>query len=113
MASLTDILTAAQNIVTALNNASKTYLNVNGTTNAAALTAATVVKSSSGRVCSVSVLVAGAAVGKIYDAATASSTANALYTIPMSVGTVTVNMPTQYGIVVAPGSGQTVTVSYS
>jgi len=113
MASLNDILSAAQNIVSSINNAAKTYLNVNGVANAAGLTTATVVKSSAGRVCSINVIVAGAAVGYVYDATSASSTSNPLFTIPMTAGVFVVNIATSYGIVVAPGSGQTVTVSYS
>ena len=112
-ASLSDILTAAQNIVTAINGAAKTYLTVNGTANVAGMTSATVVKSSAGRVCSISVIVAGSAVGKVYDATTATATTNPIYVVPQTVGVFIVNIPTQYGIVVAPGSGQTVTASYS
>lgn len=113
MASLTDILTSAQNIVTAINNVATRYLNVQGITNAAGLTSATLVQSGPGRVATVSVIVAGSATGKIYDAALASATTNPIYVIPETVGVVFVNIPVQFGIVVAPGSGQTVTVSYS
>ena len=112
-ASLSDLLTAAQNIVTAINGAAKTYLTVNGTANVAGMTSATVVKSSAGRVCSINVIVAGSAVGTVYDASNASATTNPVYTIPQTVGVFVVNTATQYGIVVLPGSGQTVTVSYS
>ena len=111
MASLDDLLTATKNIVTAINNAAQTYLNVNGSTVSTAITAATVVKGSSGRVCSVSVIVAGAA-GKIYDATTTSATTGVVYVIPATIGVFVVNIPTLYGIVVAPGSAQTVTVSF-
>ena len=108
-----DILTTLKNIVTALNNASQSYLNVNGQQNLASITAATVVKSTPGRVATVSVIVAGSAAGKVYDATTASATTNPIFVIPTTVGVTIVNIPTLYGIVVAPGTGQTVTVSYS
>jgi len=113
MASLPDILTSAQNLVNAVNNVATTYLNVQGAKNAAALTTATLVKSSPGRVAVVSILTAGSAVGAIYDANALGVTTGKIYTIPMTVGVVIVNLPTSYGIVVAPGSGQVVTISYS
>ena len=112
MASLDDVFTTSKNIVTALNNVSQVYLNVNGLKTAAGITTATVIKASVGRVASVSVIVAGSA-GKIYDATSVSSTANPIYVIPATVGVVFVNMPVSSGIVVAPGSGQTVSVSFS
>ncbi len=112
MSSLSDILTAVKNIVTALNNAAQTYLNVQGAQTLSSLTTATVVKGSAGRVCNVSVLVAGA-VGAIYDASSSAATTNKIFVIPATVGVFTVNMPTSNGIVVAPGAGQTVSVSFS
>ena len=112
-ASISDILTAFKNLVSALNNASQTYMAVQGLINAPGLTAATVVKPSTGRIASVSVIVAGAAVGHIYDANVTSATGKPLYVIPQTVGVVFVNMPASFGILVVPGSGQTVSVSYS
>ena len=56
---LTDLLTAAKNIVTAISNLSTQYLNVQGATNTAGIAASTVVKSSAGRLCSISVTTAG------------------------------------------------------
>ena len=113
MAGIVDILTAANNIVTAINNATKAYLNVNGSTSVMNMTAATLVKSSPGRICSVSVVVAGAATGTVYDANVSTATTNPIYTIPMTAGVYVVNIPTQVGIVVKPGSGQTISVSFS
>lgn len=113
MTSPDDILTAVKNIVTALNNYSQSYLNVNGSTNATGLTTATVVKASAGRVCTVSVIVAGSGAGTVYDGTVAGATKNPVFTIPMTAGVYVVNIPTLFGIVVAPGSGQTVTVSFS
>lgn len=112
MATLDDILTAAKNIVTAINGAAQTYRAVQGISSLEAISTATLIKASAGRVATVSVLVGGA-VGAIYDAASASSTSAKLYVIPNTVGAYVVNMPTDTGIVVAPGSGQVVTVSWS
>lgn len=113
MSSLSDILTVAKNVVTAINGVAQTYLNVQGLQNSGSLTAATLVQLGSGRVATVSVTVAGSAVGKIYDTNSAASTTNPVYVIPNTVGVVFVNMPVGIGLVVAPGTGQSVTVSYS
>ena len=113
-ASTADVLTAIKNIVTAMNGASQSYLNVQGQANFAAISAATVVKAAAGRICSVSVTTAGSSTGKIYDSATTATT-NLLYIIPDAVGNqpYVVNLPASFGILVVPGTGQVVTVSYS
>lgn len=112
-ASLSDLLTAAKNIVLALGTATQTYLDVNGVQTICGLASATLVRLGSGRVCRVSVVVGGSAAGVIYDAATASATTKPLYHIPNTEGVYEVNLPVTNGIVVAPGSGQTVSVSFS
>ena len=112
-ASLSDLFNAAQNIATALSNYSQALLNINGSTNLASITAATVIKSSSGRVATVSVITAGSATGTVYDANSTTNTSYPLWVIPQTVGAFVVNMPAQYGIVIAPGTGQKVSVSYS
>ena len=114
-ASLSDILTATKNIVTALATAAQNYLNVQGLINAAGITATTLVSAKAGRIANVSVIVAGAATGMIYDATSTTDTTKPIYVIPMAVGNAPyiVNMPVSFGIVIAPGSGQTITVSYS
>jgi len=114
-ASISDVLTAIKNIVTALATAAQNYLNVQGAVNAANISSPTVVKTSAGRIASVSVLTAGSATGLIYDGATLTATIKPVYVIPTSVGTepYVVNMPLSFGLLVVPGSGQVVTVSYS
>ena len=114
-ASTTDILTAIKNIVTALNAESQAYLNVQGQANSSAITTATVVKSSAGRICSVSVITAGSATGMVYDSAVAGVTTKPLYVIPNAVALApyVVNLPASFGITVVPGASQKVTVSYS
>ena len=44
MSSLSDILTAAKNVVTAINGVAQTYLNVQGLQNSGSLTSATLVQ---------------------------------------------------------------------
>lgn len=109
--STSDIMSAVKNIVTAINGATTAYLSVNGAATATALSAASVVKSSPGRVATVSVTTAASG-GVIYDSATASTT-RPIYTIPSTSGVFLVNLPVSYGIYVVPGSGQVLTVSYS
>lgn len=113
MAALDSLLSTAQNVATAINALAQTYLNVQGAQTASAISTATQLKSGAGRVCSVSVITAGAAVGAIYDTTDTTSTAHQLYVIPRTVAVFVVNLPASYGIVVAPGSGQVVTVSFS
>lgn len=112
MASLSDILATAQNIAQAINGVASGYVNVQGSKNTAAIATATLVKSGAGRIASVSILVAGAA-GKIYDANSATATTGQVYVIPATVGVFVVNFPLSFGLVVAPGAAQVVSVSYS
>ena len=113
--SLADILTAAKNIVLALNGATTAFLNVNGQATRSSIAAPTVLKTSAGRVASVSVTTAGSAVGHIYDSASTSDTSQLLYVIPDTVAgePYEVNMPVSFGVLVVPSSGQVVAVSYS
>ncbi len=79
------------------------------------VTTATVVKASAGILVSVSVIVAGSATGTVNDIATTggAAAANQFGTIPNTVGTYTWNWPCSTGIVVVPGSGQTLAVSFT
>lgn len=111
--SLDDILTAAKNIVTAINGAAQTYLSVNGNQIAGNITATTLIKSGAGRIATCSIVVAGNTTGTIYDGASTSATTLPLFTIPDTLGIVTVNLPVLNGIVVTPGTGQTVSIGFS
>ena len=111
--SLSDLLTAAKNIVTSLGSLYQAYIGVQGAQNKAAMAAATLVKASAGRVAVVVVTTAGSTSGTIYDAAAIGTTLYPIYTIPNTVGVYVLNMPCNYGIVVAPGTGQVVTISWS
>ena len=113
MASLTDMLTAVKNAVTAINGAAQTYLGVQGKINAPAIAAPAVASANGGRLVNVSVTVAGSTTGTIYDSNSTSVTTRPIYVIPNTVGVFVVNIPVSYGIAVTPGTGQTVTVSYS
>lgn len=112
MASLDDQLTTQQNQVRALNNAAQTFLNVNGATAKAAISTATVVWSGAGRLAVMSITTAGVA-GMVYDSASTTDLSLPICVIPASTGVMGVNMPVSRGILVVPGAGQVVTVSYS
>jgi hypothetical protein len=66
------------------------------------------------RIVRVQVIVAGSAAGAVYDskATTGNSAANQVAVLPNTVGTYLIDMPCFTGIVVAPGTGQTVAVSF-
>lgn len=94
-------------------DASGNLLVGNGSTNKLNITAATVVKATAGRICTVVVNVAGAA-GTLNDCATtgAAAAANLIFAIPATVGVYKVDFPCLAGIVVAPGAAQVVSVSF-
>lgn len=112
-----DILTALKNVVVALNNAAQAYKDVNGVSTTEAITAPTVLKVTPGRVATVSVIVAGSTTGMIYDSAQAAVLTAPLWVIPETAASdgepYRINMPTDSGILVVPGTGQSVTVSWS
>lgn len=114
-ASPSDIMTTLKNIVLALNEASNIYRQVQGISTAEKISAPTVIKSSPGRVASVSVTTAGSTAGTMYDAVSLTDTTSPFYIIPAAIGTTPyiVNLPTDSGIVVVPGTGQVLTVSFS
>ena len=113
MASLDDILTTAKNLTQAISTLAQTYLAVQGTQRSAAITGSAVLISTGfGRLAVVDVTTAGS-VGAIYDANVAAATTNLLHVIPATVGVTFVNIPYIYGLVVAPGSSQVVTVTFS
>ncbi len=86
-----------------------------GNATALDVSAATVVKSTAGVAVTVQVLTAGTTAGAVYDSTstTGNSATNQVAAIPNVVGFVSVQMPCATGIVVAPGSGQVVAVSYT
>jgi hypothetical protein len=84
----------------------KTFLNV---------TATTLVKATPGRIARISVLVAGGTnTGTVYDHPTIAGigAANAVATIPDAIGSYEIDFPCATGIVVAPGAGNTIAISY-
>lgn len=78
------------------------------------LTAATVIKATPGTVLAFAVEVAGSGTGTINDCATvgAVAAANQVCVLPETVGVTVMGWPCTTGIVVTPGTGQTIAVSY-
>ena len=113
MSSLSDILTAAKNIVTAINGVGQIYLTIQGSQVSNAISTATLVSTGQGRLVQIAVLTAGSTSGAAYDATIASATTSQIVSIPNTVGIITANIPINNGIVIAPGTGQVITVSYS
>lgn len=78
------------------------------------ITTPTVIKATNGRLFKVSVIVGGAGAGTLNDCTTtaAAAAANQIGTAPTTIGTFDFDWPMQTGIVVVPGSGQTLAVTW-
>ena len=122
MANIDDILTTQKNGVIAINNINQTIalvLNqlkyVDGGLTSSSVSAGTLVVAGSGRLVSFSVTSAGSGVGAVYDSSSTGtiSPSNALAATPTTVGVYQVGMQFSSGLVIAPGTGQYVSVTYS
>jgi hypothetical protein len=113
--SMTDVLTTHKNVVTALNGSITMALNLAGSSVAPGLKVQTLVSAAPGRVVTISVVILGTTTGSIWDANSfvSATPARLIMTIPMAVGVYKLDMPVAYGIVVTPGTGMTVAISYS
>ena len=114
-ASLSDILTTQKNGVVAINGLSQSTLRSLGTQTSVTITAATVIFANAGYLVNFSVVVAGSSTGMIYNASTTANAAasNALCVVPNSVGITKVGQVFNAGLVVVPGTGQSINVTYS
>jgi hypothetical protein len=115
MASLDDILTTQKNGVVAINALNNITLGAAGTVTSVTVTGPTVVFVGSGRLVNFAVLVAGSANGFIHNASTAGgvTAANALCATPNTVGVYQCGQIFTNGLVIDPGAGQSVNVTYS
>lgn len=79
------------------------------------ITAATVITAAPGTITQLYVVVAGSAPGTVNDCATvgAVAVANRIAILPNVVGPVIASWPFNAGLVVTPGTGQTISVAYS
>jgi hypothetical protein len=114
MASLDDILTTQKNGVVAINNLSRSNLRGQGTQTSATVTTSTFLVSGSGYVVNFAVVVAGSSAGTINNANATGSTAasNVLCTIPTTVGVYQTGQAFTSGLVIVPGTGQSINVTY-
>lgn len=112
--SYTDLFAALQNGVRAVQTLTQKTLRNQGQYTSQVYTAQAVVTTGSGRLVSFSVLVAGAA-GTINNSSTTSGagSTNAICATPATVGIFTAGLEFTHGLVVSPGAGQSVCVTYS
>jgi hypothetical protein len=113
MASLDDILTTQKNGVVAINGILNATTRLAGTSSSLDITSATVVKSGSGWLARVSVTTAGSTTGTIYDSNSASASTGIIYKIPTTAGISDIQFPFLNGLVIVPGTGMIVSVSYT
>ena len=86
-----------------------------GTKSALGITTNTVVKAAQGLVAVVTVVNGATPTeGKIYDSATVAGAgaSNVIATVPTTDGTQVINFPAFSGIVVEPGTNQTISIAY-
>jgi hypothetical protein len=114
MASLDDILTIQKNGVVGINGLTQAVLRYIGT-NTTASVATTLVVAGAGRVVNVSIVDGGSAEGYIYNARSAASLTDSqkLAVIGMTAGVTVLNLVFTAGLVIVPGTGQLVNVTYS
>lgn len=115
MATLDDVVTVQKNGVIGLNNLSSVIGYVSGKQTSATVTASTLIVAGAGRLVNFSVTVPGSASGLIYNASTTASAAaaNSLVATPTTIGVYTVGQHFTNGLVVSPGTGQSINVTYS
>jgi hypothetical protein len=109
MSSLTDVVSTFKNLVTVVS-----ALNVRRQTSIT-VTVPTLVVASTGTLLGYSVTVAGTTAGTINNTTmtTATAAGNVLVAVPNSVGATQLNIAFSQGLVVVPGTGQSVNVTYS
>jgi|GEM_PF-1712725 hypothetical protein len=114
-ASLDDIFTVQKNGVVAINNLSQGTLRGLGTQTSVTITTATLIYVGAGYLVNFSVVVAGSTAGTISNTGAVATVAatNALCAIPATVGIVKTGQIFSTGLVVTPGTGQSVNVTYS
>jgi hypothetical protein len=112
-ASTSDVLTALQHIASNIAQAAQTYLAVNGQQSQSGIAAPALLKQGPGRIAYINVTVAGTAPGSLVDSNSPAGVAPVLAVIPDAVGAIFVNLPFNLGLVVIPGTGMTLSVSFS
>lgn len=114
-ASLDDILTTQKNGVVAVNALAATIKRAQGASTSLTVTAQTVVVTGSGYLVNFAVIVAGSAAGTINNAQTAAlaGATNALCGTPTTIGVYPCGQVFTDGLVITPGTGQSINVTYT
>ena len=113
-ASLSDILTTQKNGVVGINGVAQASLRALGTITSQTVTAETVVFTGAGYLVNFSVVVAGSTAGKISNAsATSPDASTALCAVPTTIGVFKIGQVFNAGLVVTPGTVQSINVTYS
>lgn len=122
MANLDDVVTVQKNGVVAINALTDAlaafkaiYESFVGTDTFLGISESSLLSQGSGRLVNIVVAVAGSAAGTAHDAASVldAATDNVIMVIPATVGIYQVNVPFSSGLVIQPGTGQTISVTYS
>jgi hypothetical protein len=114
MASLDDILTVQKNGVLGINNLSQVTLREQGIVTSLTVTAPTLVFQGKGRLVNFAVVVAGSAAGGVYNSTNLSPSApQQMCAAPNTIGIYPAGQIFTSGLVVVPGTGQSVNVTYS
>ena len=122
MANIDDLVTVQKNGVIAINALTAAiaefraiYQSYVGTDTFLGISDASLVSDGSGRLVNLIVSVAGSGAGTIHDAASVADadTSNVISIIPTTTGVGQINVPFVNGLVVKPGTGQTVGITYS
>jgi len=114
MASLADILTTQKNGVVALSNTGLALTRAQGNATSQTVTGSTLVIDKAGYLVNVCVVVAGSAVGSIHNSSTVAgaAAANELFSVPNTVGMYPLGQVFNSGLVISPGTGQSINVTY-
>lgn len=114
-ASLDDILTAAKNLVVAVNGVATQIARGQGQVTSDTVEADTLIFRGSGRLVNLVVIDGGSADGMIYDANSVGTAANPgrMFVIPQTEGRYEVGQAFTAGLVITVGTGQKVNVTYS
>lgn len=108
------LLSALQNLVSNLSTVTQAINRSEGMVTSITVTTPTVVALGPGRLVGFSVTVAGSGDGTINDAATAAAVtdANVLAAAPMTLGVYQCGMAFKNGLVITPGSGQSLNATF-
>jgi len=112
MASLDDILSTQKNGVVAINSYVLSINSHAGFFTSKEVSTGSAIKSSSGWLATVSVIVAGSTQGYLYDATSAAS-GGRIYAVPNTLGIYQIQVPFATGLYFSPGTGSIISVGYS